>query len=107
MTGKEITVAEYLKRIDERQQEIEKTLLSRKNVLTFDETATYMGVSKSFLYKLTMGGIIPHYKPRGKMIYTDRPELEKWLLQNRITPADEIEAKASTYVTLNHRRTAK
>ena len=41
------------------------------------------------------------------MIYFDRAELEKWLLQNRITPADEIEAKASTYVTLNNRRAAK
>lgn len=108
MTGKEISVAEYLQRIDERQQSIETMLLSQKNVLTFDEGATYMGVSKSHLYKLTMAGsTIPHYKPRGKMIYFDRAELEKWLLQNRITPADEIEAKASTYVTLNNRKGLK
>jgi len=87
---------------------IEAASLSQKNVLTFDEGATYMGVSKSHLYKLTMAGsTIPHYKPRGKMIYFDRAELEKWLLQNRITPADEIEAKASTYVALNNRGTAK
>ena len=107
MDKREISVAEYLQRIDERQQSIENLMLSQKNVLTFDEGATYMGVSKSHLYKLTMAGSIAFYKPRGKMIYFDRAELEKWLLQNRITPADEIEAKASTYVTLNNRRAAK
>lgn len=105
MIKNQITVEEYLQRIDERQQNIETMLLSQKNVLTFDEGATYMGVSKSHLYKLTMAGsTIPHYKPRGKMIYFDRAELEKWLLQNRITPIDEIEAKASSYVTLNSRK---
>ena len=41
------------------------------------------------------------------MIYFDRVELEKWLLQNRITPADEIEAKACSYITLRNERAAK
>lgn len=87
--------------IEKRLVNIENLLLSRKNVLTLDEAATYMGISKSHLYKMTMLGSIAFYKPRGKMNYFDRAELEKFLLQNRITPADEIEAKASTYVTLN------
>jgi hypothetical protein len=51
-----------------------------------------------------MTNSIPYYKPRGKMIYFDREELENWLLQNRIAPADELEAKASTYVALNKGR---
>lgn len=102
-----MTVAEYLRRIYLRQQSIEKMLLSQKNVLTFEEGAAYMGVSKSHLYKLTMAGSIAFYKPRGKMIYFERECLEKWLLQNRITPADEIEAQADTYVTLNNRRGSK
>ena len=101
MAKNEITVAEYLQRIDERQQHIENLLLSQKNALTFDEGAIFSGISKSSLYKLTSAGSVPHYKPRGKMIYFDRNELTTWLLQNRITPTDEIEAKASTYVTLN------
>lgn len=101
MAKNEISVADYLQRIDERQQGIEKMMLSQKNALTFDEGAIFTGISKSHLYKLTSASIVPHYKPRGKMIYFDRAELEKWLLQNRVTPTDEIEAKASTYVTLN------
>ena len=101
MDKNEKTVAEYLQKIEGRQRRLESLMISQKNVLTLGETATYIGVSDSCLYKMTMSRTVPHYKPRGKMIYFDRAELEKWLLQNRITPADEIEAKASKYVTLD------
>ena len=87
--------------IAKRLANIESMLQSQKNVLTFDEGATFMGGSHSCLYKMTMTGTVPHYKPRGKMIYFDRAEIESWLLQNRITPAAEIEAKAATYVAIN------
>ena len=87
--------------IAKRLANIESMLQSQKNVLTFDEGATFMGVSHSCLYKMTMTGTVPHYKPCGKMIYFDRAEIESWLLQNRITPAAEIEAKAATYVAIN------
>lgn len=101
MDKKEKTVAEYLQQISDKVNRLEKLLLSQKTALTFDETADYTGLSKSFLYKLTMNRGIPHYKPRGKMINTCRQEIDEWMLQNRITPADEIEAKASTYGTLD------
>ncbi|MCK9639987.1 MAG: helix-turn-helix domain-containing protein [Prolixibacteraceae bacterium] len=87
-----------MEEIEKRLSNIENMLLSQKNALTFDEGAIFTGIGKSHLYKLTSGGIVPHYKPRGKMIYFDRAELEKWLLQNRVTPADEIEAMANTYI---------
>lgn len=103
-TINKMEILDFLKRIDERQQSIEKMLLSQKNVLNFDEAAAFIGISKSHLYKLTMANSLPFYRPRGKMIYMDRLELENWLLQNRITPADELEAKASTYVALNKGR---
>lgn len=103
MEKDQISIAEYLQRIEEKQESIEKMLLSQKKVLTFDEAAAFIGISKSHLYKLTMKNSLPFYRPRGKMIYMDRAELENWLLQNRITPADEIEAAASSYVTRNER----
>lgn len=89
--------------IERRLGCIEKMLQSQKKVLTFEEGAIFTGIGKSHLYKLTSAGIVPHYKPRGKMIYFDRAELESWLLQNRVTPADEIEAMATTYMTLNRK----
>ncbi|HBL73783.1 MAG: hypothetical protein A2W90_16990 [Bacteroidetes bacterium GWF2_42_66] len=90
--------------IEERLERIEKMLLSQKNVLTFPEAAAYMGISHSHLYKMTMNNSISYFKPRGKMIYFERESLENELLQNRIAPVDEIEAKASTYVALNKGR---
>lgn len=88
---------------------IEAAALSQKNVLTFDEAALYIGISKSDLYKKTSNRTIPHYKPRGKMIYFDRAELEAWLLQNRVATTDEIEAQAQTYIatTKSNRRAAR
>ena len=56
---------------------------AHKEVLTSKEAAKYMGISLSYLYKLTMNGDIPHYKPMGKMCYFNRRELEQWLQSNR------------------------
>ena len=73
------------------------TLFCTKEVLTSDEAARYMGISKSYLYKLTMRGEIPHYKPMGKMCYFNRAELEQWLQQNRCATATEIADTANRY----------
>ena len=68
-----------------------------KEVLTSDEAALYMGVSKSYLYKLTMRKEIQHYKPMGKMCYFNRLELETWLQQNRCATDTELSQKAQSY----------
>jgi len=74
-----------------------KTMICTKDVLNSEEAALYMGVSKSYLYKLTMRQTIPHYKPMGKMCYFKRAELEAWLLRNRIATDDELAQKAVAY----------
>lgn len=74
-----------------------KTLFCTKEVLTSDEAARYMGVSKSYLYKLTMRRKISHYKPGGKMCYFNRHELEEWLQANRVSTEAEISARAAAY----------
>ena len=75
-----------------------------KEVLTTEEAAKYMGVSKSYLYKLTMKQLIPHYKPMGKMCYFKRIELESWLQSNRIATEEEIEQRAQAYCHRSRRR---
>ena len=72
-------------------------IVCTKEVLTSDEAALYMGVSKSYLYKLTMRKEIPHYKPMGKMCYFNRLELETWLQQNRCATDTELSQKAQSY----------
>lgn len=76
---------------------IDNTIFCTKEVLTSNEAARYLGVSKSYLYKLTMRQQIPHYKPLGKMCYFNRTELEKWLQSNRVATSTEINERANAY----------
>ena len=64
------------KSLEERISELEKNQFIQKNVLSFDEASKFLNLSKSYLYKLTSGGQIPHYKPQGKILYFDKKELE-------------------------------
>ena len=70
-----------------------------KEVLTSDEAARYLGISKSYLYKLTAQQKIPHYKPLGKICYFNRQELEQWLQSNRVSTDEEISQKAQQFCT--------
>lgn len=63
-------------RMEQRLNRIEELLTGQKNVLTFDEACTFTGISRTYMYKLTCGCRIPHYKPNGKNIYFNRTELE-------------------------------
>ena len=76
-----------------------QTIFTRKEVLTTEEAAAYMGMRKSYLYKLTMNKKIPHYKPMGKVCYFQRRELEEWLLSNRVATDEELSEKAQDYCT--------
>ncbi len=79
-----------------------KTIFCTKEVLTTDEAARYMGVSKSYVYKLTYRREIPHFKPHGKICYFNRVELEEWLQQNRVATEAEITDRAAK-MTMNPR----
>ncbi|MFI3268275.1 MAG: helix-turn-helix domain-containing protein [Rikenellaceae bacterium] len=87
--------------IEQRLEHLENALISTnintKEVLTFDETANYTGLSKSYLYKLTSRKEIPHFKPTGKLVYFNRKEVETWLQDNRVSTTDEIQAQAQAY----------
>lgn len=60
-------------------------VVGTKEVLTLEEAARYLGVSKSHLYKLTSTRKIPHYRPGNKLIFFNRKELEQWITKNQIT----------------------
>lgn len=72
-------------------------LYTTKEVLTMNEVAQYMGISKSYLYKLTMKNKIPFYKPTGKICYFNRKEIEDWLQSNRASTDEELNQKAAAY----------
>ena len=90
------------KTLEMRVEELEQMLFLTKNVISFDEASKFLNLSKSYLYKLTSGNLIPHYKPQGKMLYFEKVELEAWLRQNPIKTQAQIEQEAQKYI-LNNR----
>lgn len=81
-------------KLEEKLDRIENLLLSSKKVLTLEEACDYTGISRSYLYKLTSAGIIPHSKPNGKMIFFDIDRLNEWLLRNDRKSKCEIKNQA-------------
>ena len=71
------------------------TIFCTKEVLTSEECARYLGVSKSCLYKWTMTRQIPHYKsPTGKLCFFNRTEVEAWMQSTRVATDNELERQA-------------
>lgn len=89
-----VTLADVNAKIDI----LTNAVLTNKQILSIDEGAIYTGLSVSYLYKLTSTQQIPHFKPRGKMIYFDRSELDEWLRQNRVKTTTEIQTEAKNHI---------
>ena len=66
--------------------------------LTIQETAKFLNLSQSHLYKLTSERKIPHFKPSGKKIYFDKSELVQWLKRNPTRTREVTEEKAASYI---------
>jgi excisionase family DNA binding protein len=80
---------------ENRLAKLEQSLFLVKSILSFDEASLFLNLSKSYLYKLTSTGQIPHYKPKGKMLYFEKAELENWLRQNPVKTVRQIEQEAA------------
>lgn len=82
------------KTLEMRVDELEKAIFQMKNVFSFEEASQFLNLSKSYLYKLTSGNLIPHYKPQGKMLYFEKSELEEWLRQNPVKTKEQLAEEA-------------
>ena len=76
--------------INERLKAIEDALYTTKDILNMKEVCQYLDISQSLLYKLTCSGEIPHFKPRGKMIFFEKKELIEWIKRNRENDSESI-----------------
>jgi len=86
--------------IEDRLRNIETMLeVQKPKPMTFDAAAEYLGISKSYLYKLTSRGQIPHYKPYGRKIYFDKVSLDKWVYSKPVKSSADIEAEAIKYLS--------
>lgn len=89
------------KTLEMRVQSLEQQQFNLKNILSFEEASMFLHLSKSYLYKLTSAGLIPHFKPQGKMLYFEKEELENWLRQNPVKTQSEIAEAAQSYILKN------
>ncbi|BCI64877.1 helix-turn-helix domain-containing protein [Coprobacter secundus] len=78
-------------------EKIRQNASTGKLMLNLDEAAAFIGLSKSYLYKLTSARKIPHSKPLGKLVYFNRVELEEWMQQNKVATMSEIDRRAQNY----------
>ena len=88
---------EPLLSFEPRIRQVEKMLYACKEMLTTQEAAYYLGISLSQLYKMTSSMTIPHYKPRGKMVYFDKSELDAWMRRDRVNTVREAIEASSFY----------
>lgn len=95
MTMNDLAIMEKLSSIEDM---LNKQEPGQKEVMTLAQACDYLGVSRSYIYKLTCSKRIPHYCPTGKKIYFRRSELDNWLLQKRQASLMEIEKMASDYL---------
>lgn len=86
---------EILLRLNKIEQLLINQGMHQKDVLSFNEGCSYCGFTPSHMYKLTSLNTIPFYKPNGKMVFFRRSELDTWLLRNRSSSKEELEARAT------------
>ena len=95
MQVKELTTVEP-EVINERLKSIEETLYTTKDILNMKEVCQYLDVSQSLLYKLTCSGEIPHFKPRGKMIFFEKKELIEWIKKGNLLSSEITKGSSKT-----------
>lgn len=94
------------KQIEELKKLIIKQSISLKEILTLEETAEYLSLSKSALYKMTSNKEIPFYCPGGKKIYFKREELNNWVFNNKVESNSELEMKINSYLSRTNKNLA-
>jgi excisionase family DNA binding protein len=70
-----------------------------EEILSLNEAAKFLKLSKSFMYKMTSQKLIVHFIPGGKRIYFKKSDLENWLLKNRIPSGSELETNTESYLS--------
>ena len=85
-------------RLQQQIDDLKEQIMKPKNLLTLKEAADFLGFSQSYTYKMVHDGMLPCFKPFGKVIYFERAELEAVLRTNRMATVDEITSRANGYL---------
>jgi len=77
-----------------KQLEAKVDYLIEKEVLTVEDAAEYLHVSKGYLYQLCRERKIPHFKSPGSRIYFKRTEIHDWAFSRRVRTKEQLEREA-------------
>jgi len=93
----------FKKDIEELKKLILQLNISQREIISLEEACIFLALSKSALYKLTSGKIIPHFVPNGKKIYFKKSELIIWVENGRVTQTVDIGDKVDAYLCRNNK----
>lgn len=63
-----------------------------------------LGLSKSYIYKLSSSNVLPKYCPSGKLIFFKKSDVQFWLENNRIASQGELESEVELQNIKTRRR---
>lgn len=81
--------------LQERVNRLENLCYAAKDVLNLEEAATFLGIAKSTLYKMTHENHLPYFKPSGKLIFFEKKALLDWVRGARAMSEEEIRLEAA------------
>lgn len=92
------------KQILKKLEDIEtKIVFNGKDILNISEACLFLGVSRSYLYKLTSSNKLSYYKPNGKVLFFHKKDLITWMTRNKVKSNDELSNDVNIYVSNNLR----
>lgn len=84
--------------LQERVNRLENLCYAAKEVLNLEEAATFLGIAKSTLYKMTHENHLPYFKPSGKLIFFEKKALLDWVRGAKSKSVDEIKEEAAAKI---------
>jgi excisionase family DNA binding protein len=96
--------SEIIQKLSQIVQLLSNQSISQKEIFSLEEASEYLGVSTSYLYKLTSTKKIPHYIPTGKKIYFKKEELTAWLFCKPQITVEDLNREANNYLNSKLRR---
>lgn len=84
--------------LQERVNRLENLCYAAKEVLNLEEAATFLGIAKSTLYKMTHLDQIPYFKPSGKLIFFEKKTLIEWVHKAKSKSVEEIQEEAAAKI---------
>lgn len=82
---------EKVQELKTRIETLENVIFENKQVLSMEEAAIFLDLSKSSLYKMTHKHELPFYRPNGKLIFFERADLLNWVRSARVLSEKELE----------------